>query len=1684
MAVAGDYFVIFVGSNTETIAYFYDRQGNQVSTEYLFTQLKGVFWHQATSRLYTVVNDGLGQGLGYFQLSSTGTVYHWDTYYDGRSRSTPLAASPSGDTLFDGAGNLHNTADLSFDSTLSAAVDFATWHEEIGLTLAQNIIDGDEKSFDIVRHDASLEALEWLSFEGELLSLNAVDNQLFLLYRQGQALHTKLITPSDDSDNDGVANAEDAFPNDVAASVDSDRDGFPDAWNTDYDQSDSSTGLLLDAFPDDALCQTSDQNAGSGCDIHTLSIIEPATQVILQDGIIYSLNASGKSINRWQTATESSLNPILLDSEALGLAALSFTVTDKTLLVNYRNGAIYEYTLATPVTKQKFAKLPTSASYLWSLSNGNILLGEETEYSTRMQLYSAEGSPLGNYNSDIEQRLVFNRQSNQIYGFETNYVHYLSLYTPNIDTGNSITSDYASLEDGYPAPNTIFANSDSSLIVVNKEAVITDADSGNPTQTQLPISSVLSASAQLNNVQFLQGINSAIFSDGNDHYLTLYSEDLSQLVHTTLLSNTVLNAQADEQNVYLLEQLDNDQLRWAKLALSGDNDSDGLPSWWELASDFDDDNASDANRDTDADGLTNLQEYRAGTSALTQDTDGDGLSDGEEINDYGLNPLANDTDGDDMPDNWEISYGFNANDASDRNLDFDADGVSNYLEFAGGSNPDDETSTPEFIADEFYSFELDALPERWSVSAADDSTAFTTQAALDGQYSYQLSGDATIVWQGLFQATDISLHILTDCYSYYSKEIAIYLDDSLFDTIYVSQVDWAKLNIPVTGDQHELRFEISSNNDNCSLFIDSVGVTPLQSLFEAGISYLSTDTENIYLHNQQDEIVQTIKYQAASGFSTWVRDLVVLTDGRIAVHNGTSTPQLSVYQPSENLWQHFSAPAWSAPYSNSQAGIALVDQRVLLPNVANYGSDSHGLVEFDLAQGSVDYIDSINDSEYTNVVMGLDGYLYTLSYSQLTKHDANTLELIETYEWYSYPEDFVVDENGFIYAGDYNQLRQIDITNGAIVVKQLRFENYDFWVSDIDIRSNDDIYLTSQAGNIIQTTTALDDFEFVPSQSAFVAFTPNTDADIDGLPDWWEGANNLSANDAQDAQSDLDGDGLTALEEYDLNTSATNADSDADGLSDGDEFFIHQSNPLSQDSDGDGLNDGEEAALLTDLNNADSDNDQISDYDEVNLYNTSPLAVDSDNDGMSDWYEVSNNLNPIEDDSSADSDADGLNNGEEFSAGTDPNNADTDGDSLTDFDEVTTHFTSPLQSDTDADLMDDAWEVSYTLDPLDPSDAQTDSDNDQFTNIEEHQFASQPLDAGSTPQAIEWHSHQGDENHTGYTPLILAPENFSFLWQQQWNSLSAIDPVTATTDKVFVTSADYSNPEIYALDSSNGEILWNLSYNGINSIDPPAYYDGRVYFQTGGHDDSYLRAVDENTGELLFASAYGNQWSSYLAPTFYDGSVYVAGGYYGGVYAFDASSGQQTWYATGPQYDGFTPTVDEDYVYAFTERLDVYQRSTGDLVYTLDINDFSWGGYELNSSAIKTPSNNLVVNRHGSMALISLNDRAVVWQRPNSNFLSQPALGTNVVYAISNGTLYAIDETTGEDLWLWSEADLTSNVVVTKSHIFVSSDSQTFAIDVNTQQTVWSYNAGGKLSLASNGQLYIAGDKLVAISLQ
>ena len=64
-----------------------------------------------------------------------------------------------------------------------------------------------------------------------------------------------------------------------------------------------------------------------------------------------------------------------------------------------------------------------------------------------------------------------------------------------------------------------------------------------------------------------------------------------------------------------------------------------------------------ASADPDADGLSNLGEYGAGTDPTNPDSDADGLDDGDEVNIHGTNPLDGDTDADTFGDGLEVANG-------------------------------------------------------------------------------------------------------------------------------------------------------------------------------------------------------------------------------------------------------------------------------------------------------------------------------------------------------------------------------------------------------------------------------------------------------------------------------------------------------------------------------------------------------------------------------------------------------------------------------------------------------------------------------------------------------------------------------------------------------------------------------------------------------------------------------------------------------------------------------------------------------------------------------------------------------------------------------------------------------------------------------------------------------------------
>jgi len=88
-----------------------------------------------------------------------------------------------------------------------------------------------------------------------------------------------------------------------------------------------------------------------------------------------------------------------------------------------------------------------------------------------------------------------------------------------------------------------------------------------------------------------------------------------------------------------------------------------------------------------------------------------------------------------------------------------------------------------------------------------------------------------------------------------------------------------------------------------------------------------------------------------------------------------------------------------------------------------------------------------------------------------------------------------------------------------------------------------------------------------------------TDAgeDGDGLPDWWE-LNHFGLL-SQTGDMDVDGDGLTHAEEFVAGTDPTQADTDGDGLNDG-----QDADPLNWDIDGDTLSDGTDRTFQEALN--------------------------------------------------------------------------------------------------------------------------------------------------------------------------------------------------------------------------------------------------------------------------------------------------------------------------------------------------------------------------------------------------------------------------------------------------------------------------------------------------------------------
>jgi hypothetical protein len=371
----------------------------------------------------------------------------------------------------------------------------------------------------------------------------------------------------------------------------------------------------------------------------------------------------------------------------------------------------------------------------------------------------------------------------------------------------------------------------------------------------------------------------------------------------------------------------------------------------------------------------------------------------------------------------------------------------------------------------------------------------------------------------------------------------------------------------------------------------------------------------------------------------------------------------------------------------------------------------------------------------------------------------------------------------------------------------------------------------------------------------------------------------------------------------------------------------------------------------------------------------------------------------------------------------------------------------------------------------------------------------------------DWNMFQGNAAHTGYVPATIDPNTFTTRWQggptlsNTPNNYNGAFAYTLTTDGGQLYIAIGST--LYALKELDASQVWsyNVSWLQYPSVNPPAEANGTVYMAAGQQSSTSLFAFDETSGAIVFESQMSSQWEHYFAPTLGPNGVYTNAGTYGGLYGFDFS-GSLLFFDALAQTSQWTPAADGSYVYSYTGVLTVANPVTGAVLATIDDPTFQNFEYIIDGSAVLgAPGSvfaanyaNAYINGGGegnTLLDFNVNTHAITWQQ-NGDYGYTPAYNAGVLYAANNNPLRleARSESDGSLLWQWTPPQANDNtfdseVLLTNSMIFVSTNLATYGIDAITHQLVFSYPLPGRLALSQNGILYIQGTgPIVAINMK
>ncbi len=374
----------------------------------------------------------------------------------------------------------------------------------------------------------------------------------------------------------------------------------------------------------------------------------------------------------------------------------------------------------------------------------------------------------------------------------------------------------------------------------------------------------------------------------------------------------------------------------------------------------------------------------------------------------------------------------------------------------------------------------------------------------------------------------------------------------------------------------------------------------------------------------------------------------------------------------------------------------------------------------------------------------------------------------------------------------------------------------------------------------------------------------------------------------------------------------------------------------------------------------------------------------------------------------------------------------------------------------------------------------------------------------------DWGTFQRDAAHTGYVAVKYKTTDFTTAWSMtDYSSAGYIPtPIAARRGRVFVniqTQNASGNPRTLAINSLSGTQDWAFDTTQ-GYVSPPSYANGRLIHAARnltifGTVSMYVLGADggNRQRELPIAGRFAADGT----PMALDDNVYYATeGYYAGgqdgnvIYSYDAATGARQWLGqpfpsgSGIVREGESVAADGKFVYFFSAgSLFALSRTTGAIVHAIQ-NPFVssggpnsyYGGPILDGTGrVFTFSDYRAKGQVLPLVAFSINSDSVLWHSSRS-YAGEPALRDGKLYAIraNSAVVDIIDTTNGSvtasiDLGA-DKGILTSNVVVTGSHLFVASDTTTYAVDLEQSgnPTVWSAPHGGPLAITPDNLLVVS----------